>query len=54
MNVLRSCVKIQPVVDYEFDMSLGDTRFYTAYISCARLLKCKTAARQTVVSGEWD
>jgi hypothetical protein len=36
------------------DMFSGDTRFYTAYISCARLLKCKSAARQTVVSGEWD
>lgn len=54
MNVLRSCVKIQPVVDYGFDTSPGDARFYTAYISCARLLKCKTAARQTVVLGEWD
>ncbi|CAL8465879.1 g5415 [Coccomyxa elongata] len=32
----------------------GDTRFYTAYISCARLLKCKSAARQTVVSDGWD
>ena len=32
----------------------GDARFYTAYISCARLLKCKSAVRQTVVSVEWD
>ena len=32
----------------------GDTRFLTAYICCARLLKCKRAAWQIVVSGEWD
>ncbi|KAK9916090.1 hypothetical protein WJX75_008482 [Coccomyxa subellipsoidea] len=32
----------------------GDTHSYTAYISCSRLLKCKGAARQTVVSSEWD
>jgi len=36
------------------DLCPGDTRFYTAYISCARLLECKSAARQTVVSAEWD
>ena len=35
-------------------MCLGDTRFYTAYISCARLLKCKSPAKQTVVSSEWE
>lgn len=35
-------------------MYSGDTRVYTAYISCARLLKCKSAARQIVVSREWD
>ena len=35
-------------------MCLGDTRFYTAFISCARLLKCKSPAKQTVVSSEWE
>ena len=40
--------------DLCLDMFSGDTRFYTAYISCARLLICISAARQTVVSSEWD
>lgn len=35
-------------------MHPGDTRFYTAYILSARLFKCRSAARQTVVLGEWD
>jgi hypothetical protein len=35
-------------------MYAADTRFYTAYILSARLFKCRCAARQTVVSAEWE
>ena len=35
-------------------MHAADTRFYTAYILSARLFKCRCAARQTVVSAEWE
>ena len=52
MNVFPSFGN--PQVDMYLDMCLDDTRFYTAYISCARLLQRKSAARQTVVWGKWD
>ena len=35
-------------------MHAADTRFYTAYILSARLFKCRSAGRQTVVAAEWE
>lgn len=52
MNVLPSFVN--SLVDLCLDMCPREIRVYTAYMSSARLLICKSAARQTIVLDDCD